>query len=86
MGYHKREIKKGVLGEFSKVQEEFTELFDAFEQTDKVLQICELTDLLGAIESFSEKQFNLTIEDLLKFTNKTKSAFEEGTRITVNKI
>ena len=86
MGYHKREIKKGVLGEFSKVQEEFTELFDAFEQTDKVLQICELKDLLGAIESFSEKQFNLTIEDLLKFTNKTKSAFEEGTRITVNKI
>jgi len=86
MGYHKREIKKGVLGEFSKVQEEFTELFDAFEQTDKVLQICELTDLLGAIESFSEKQFNLTIEDLMKFTNKTKSAFEEGSRITINKI
>jgi len=80
MGYHKREIKKGVLGEFSKVQEEFTELFDAYEQTDKVLQICELTDLLGAIEAFSESQFKLSIEDLLKFSNKTKSAFEEGVR------
>ena len=80
MGYHKREIKKGVLGEFSKVQEEFTELFDAFEQTDKVLQICELTDLLGAMEAFALSEFNLTIEDLLKFSNKTKSAFEEGIR------
>lgn len=77
MAYHKREIKKGEIGEFSKVQEEFIELLDAYEQEDKVMQICELTDLVGAIQLFSEKQFNLTLEDLIKYSNKTQEAFKE---------
>lgn len=80
MGYHKKEIKKGVIGEFSKIQEEFEELTDAFEQNCKVLQICELTDLIGAIEEYSICKFNLTIVDLLNFSNKTKSAFKENKR------
>jgi phosphoribosyl-ATP pyrophosphohydrolase len=80
MGYHKTEIKKGILGEFSKIKEEIEELTDAIEQEDKVLQICELTDLIGAIESFSESKFGLTIEDLKKFSDKTKSAFREKKR------
>lgn len=80
MGYHKKEITKGVLGEFSKIQEEFEELKDAFEQEDKVLQICELTDIIGAIESFSELKFGLTLSDLKKFSDKTKSAFIEQKR------
>lgn len=80
MGYHKKEIKKGILGEFSKIQEEIDELTDAIEQDDKILQMCELTDLIGAIESFSELKFNLTLEDLIKFSNKTKSAFNEKLR------
>jgi NTP pyrophosphatase (non-canonical NTP hydrolase) len=80
MGYHKNEIKKGVIGEFSKIQEEIDELSDAIEQGDKVLQICELTDLMGAIECFSIDKFNLTLEDLIKFSNKTKESFKEGKR------
>ena len=80
MGYHKRQITKGIVGEFSKIQEEVEELTDAIEQDDKVMQICELTDLIGAIESFSINNFNLTLEDLIKFSNKTKEAFKEGKR------
>jgi hypothetical protein len=29
MGYHKTKIEKGILGEFSKIKEEFQELEDA---------------------------------------------------------
>lgn len=80
MGYHKKDIKKGSMGEFSKIHEEFEELTDAFEQEDKILQICELTDLIGAIESYSETKFNLSLTDLIKFSKKTKSAFKEKKR------
>lgn len=80
MGYHKVEIKKGILGEFSKIEEEFYELSDGVAQNCKVLQICELTDLIGAIEEYSMNKFNLTIADLLEFSNKTKSAFKENKR------
>ena len=64
----------------SKIREEYQELKDANKQGDKVLQICELTDLIGAIESYSMNQFNLSIEDLKKFSDKTKQAFQEGKR------
>ncbi len=80
MGYHTRKIDKGVIGEFSKIKEEFEELTDAYEQSDNVLQICELTDLIGAIEEYSLKKFNLSLDDLTKFSNKTKEAFKEGNR------
>ena len=79
MGYHKKKIKKGELGEYSKVKEEFDELTDAFEQNDKVLIICELTDLVGSIEEYA-KQFNLSMGDLKRFSDLTKSAFKEGKR------
>jgi len=80
MGYHKTEIIKGEVGEFSKIQEEFQELTDAFEQNDKVLMICEMTDLIGAIQLFAEQKFNLSINDLIIFSNKTIDAFKEGKR------
>jgi hypothetical protein len=79
MGYHKTNIDKGIIGEFSKITEEYQELQDAYEQQNKILQICELTDLIGAIEEYA-KQFNLTIEDLKSFSDMTKSAFKEGKR------
>lgn len=79
MGYHKKEIPKGVIGEFSKIEEEFLEAKDAFEQGDTILLICELTDLIGAIEE-KAKRHNLTLQDLIDFSNKTKSAFKDGTR------
>ena len=79
MGYHKAKIQKGVIGEFSKIKEEFDELSDAEEQKCKGLIICELSDLIGAIEEYAKK-FNLTLEDLKQFSDMTKSAFKEGIR------
>ena len=80
MGYHKTSIPKGTLGEFSKIEEEFLELKDGVEQDDKILQIVELTDLIGAIDSYSFYQFGLSLEDLVKFTRKTQQAFKDGSR------
>lgn len=80
MGYHKKEIIKGNLGYISKIREEFEELEDAYAQNDKILQLCELSDLIGAIESFSIKNFNITLGDLIMFSNKTKEAFKENKR------
>lgn len=80
MGYHKKIISKGIYGEFSKIKEELQELEDAFEQNDKILQMCELTDLIGAIEGYAQKYFYLTLGDLKKFSDKTKNAFRENKR------
>ncbi len=79
MGYHKMNIQKGVLGEFSKIAEEFDELDDAYMQDCKVLMICELCDLIGAIEAYAGK-YNLTLNDLIQMKDMTKSSFEEGKR------
>lgn len=80
MGYHKTEIQKGELGEFSKIREEIQELMDARLQEAKVLEICELCDLLGAIESYVVKQYNLKLSDLQTMMEMTKDAFQEGKR------
>lgn len=80
MGYHKNEIQRGIYGQFSKIREEFQELEDGVNQGDKVLQIVELTDLVGAIEEYARLEFNLTMLDLITFSNKTKSAFKENKR------
>lgn len=79
MSYHLKKIEKGVLGEFSKIEEEFNELKDAVEQDDKILISCELSDLVGAIEEFAKK-YNLELADIIKFSNKTKAAFKSGQR------
>lgn len=79
MGYHNRIIFKGKYGEFSKIEEEMDELKNAMEQKNKILAICELSDLLGAIEEFALK-YGLTIQDLKDFSDLTKSAFKEGKR------
>lgn len=65
-----KNIPKGKLGEFSKIQEEFEELKDAVEQNDNVLTICELCDLVGAIEFYSSNYYNLNLNDLKTFANK----------------
>ncbi len=80
MGYHKTEIKKGEYGEFSKIREEFEELTDAVEQNAKILQLCEIADLLGAIEAYTLNKFGFTMEDMLFFSNQTKEAFQENKR------
>lgn len=79
MGYHLKEIEKGVLGQFSKIREEFEEAQDAFEQNDSILIICELADMVGAVEEYV-KRWNLDLLSLKQFSDKTKSAFKEGKR------
>lgn len=79
MGYHLREIPKGVLGEFSKIKEEFEELEDGVIQDNPILIINELTDLIGAIELYAKK-WNLSLSDLIKMKERTESAFKEGRR------
>lgn len=80
MGYHKREIERGEYYEFSKIKEEFEELEDAYEQDDKVLQLCEMSDMMGAVEGYLERHFRMELNDLIKFKEKTKSAFVSGKR------
>jgi phosphoribosyl-ATP pyrophosphohydrolase len=79
MGYHLKNIKKGKLGAFSKIREEYQELKDAHKQDNKVLIICEMCDLVGAIEAYAAN-FNLSLGDIIKMKNSTKESFQEGKR------
>lgn len=79
MGYHKKKIEKGHLQHFSKIKEEFEELEDAHEQGNIILELCELCDLIGAIEAYIGIH-NLCIGDLFRMSNATKEAFKDGTR------
>jgi len=80
MGYHKKEIIKGVLGEYSKIKEEFDEFTDAHQQLDSILMLCELSDMIGAIEAFTYGNWNIDLLQLKEFSDKTKQAFQEGKR------
>ncbi len=79
MGYHKVEIKKGILGEYSKIREEFEELTDAVGQNNPILILVELSDMIGAIESYSKK-WNISLLDIIEMNNRTKEAFKDGSR------
>ncbi len=59
MGYHNTEIEKGVLGQVSKITEEYKEFMDAVEQDNSIMELIELSDLLGAIESYTEYFYNI---------------------------
>lgn len=80
-GYHVAEIKRGVLGELSKIQEELDELADAVKQGSSVMQLVELSDLIGAINAYMEPRFpRITIHDLEMFSAITARAFKNGHR------
>jgi len=78
-GYHINKIEKGELGKTSKIQEEVYELIDAEKQGSKIMQLVELSDLYGAIESYCET-LNISMEELKKFSDITKRAFKNGRR------
>lgn len=78
-GYHLIDIPKGILGEFSKIEEEFLEAKDALSQENPLMVLQELSDLLGAIEAYTAK-YNITLKDLAVMKNATKRAFESGRR------
>lgn len=80
-GYHITEIKKGALGELSKLQEELDELRDAQAQQCKIMELVELSDLYGAIEQYIEKYHpGISMSDLATMSNITKRAFLSGRR------
>ena len=79
-GYHKKNIKKGKLGEISKIAEEFEELMDANEQGARILELCEVADLYGAIKAYVKEQFNLSMDDVKIMSELTERAFLDGSR------
>jgi hypothetical protein len=80
MGYHKYKIAKGKVGEASKIREEFQEFQDANEQGNSVMELVELSDLIGAIELYTLNKYNIDLNTLIIMTRATQSAFEEGER------
>ncbi len=80
MGYHKTKIQKGVLGEHSKITEEYEEFIDALSSNNPVMGLVELSDLIGAIEAYSDKRYGISLPQLLNMTRATQSAFQDGSR------
>lgn len=81
MGYHIKEIKKGKLGTSDKIREELEELLDAEEQGAKIMCLIELSDMIGAIDLYLKQNFkDVSLEDLIKMSELTQRAFEDGTR------
>lgn len=78
-GYHRVPIKKGTLGEISKIQEELDELADAEHQGVRILMMCELADLYGALRAYAKK-YNLKMSDLHDMAKLTRHAFKTGVR------
>ena len=78
-GYHLRDIKKGTLGELSKVREELEEAEDSQEQGVKIMLLVELSDMIGAIKAVAEKNGS-TLEDLIEMHKVTERAFKSGAR------
>ena len=82
MGYHVKHIRKGSYGEVSKVYEEVQELDDALDQDNRVMGLVEMADILSAINGILRNHYNseITLEDLVKMSRATDSAFADGSR------
>jgi len=79
--YHTKEIQKGVYGEPSKIREELEEFEDGVLQQNKLLILCELADMIGAVEGYLDNNFpDITVEDLISMARLTKKAFIAGDR------
>ncbi len=80
-GYHITEIPKGTAGSSSKLLEEVLELIDAEKQGSKIMALIELSDLIGAIELYLEKNVpSIALADLEQFSTITRRAFQNGHR------
>ena len=79
-GYHTRDIAKGTFGEISKITEEHEELLDAVQQNNTIMVLCELCDMIGAIEAYASKHHNISLAEIITMKDATKRAFEDGTR------
>lgn len=80
MGYHLRKIAtEGVYGQPSKIREELEELEEALEQENRIMALCELADLYGAIEGVANS-LGVSMKDVKNMAAATKRAFIDGTR------
>lgn len=79
VGYHHKKICKGELGKPSKIQEELDELNDALEYGNKILALCEVADLYGALEAVAES-LGVTMLEVKRMSEATKRAFRVGER------
>jgi len=80
-GYHLAEIARGAFGHPSKIVEETAEFADAVEQGVKVMELVELSDLVGAIRGYLARKYpGITLDDLIAMADVTERAFLDGTR------
>ena len=80
-GYHISDIPKGNFGSSSKIMEEVLELQDAEKQGCKVMALCELSDIYGAMVGYLNAHYpDLTMEDIALMAKITQRAFESGHR------
>lgn len=81
-GYHKDPpTHRAIYGELEKILEEYQELLDASNQGNKILMLCELADIVGAIRGYLAVYFpNFTLQDLITMADATKRAFLRGER------
>jgi hypothetical protein len=86
-GYHIREIARGEIGDVSKIREEVEELEDAIEQGIRVMQLCELSDIIQAVRLNLRKHHpGYTLDDLIQMADVTERAFADGTRVDKNSL
>lgn len=79
-GYHTYNIPKSNYGTLDKVTEEYLELMDARLLESPVLELVELTDLIGAIAGYANARYNITLDELVKFSKMTSDSFKSGKR------
>lgn len=82
MSYHLRTIEKGIFGHASKIKEEFEEFQDAMDQGNPILELVELSDLIGAIEAYVLGHYDIELDDLIKMKDATNRAFNSGHRVS----
>lgn len=79
LGYSNSPIKKEQNGTVGKLKEEFEEYIDAVKQGNILMALVELSDLLGAIDSYANR-YNMDLDKLIKMSKTTQRAFKEGKR------
>ena len=80
-GYHIDKIEKHPFQTLGKIKEELEEVIDAKTQGVRIMELTELSDLVGAIEGYLEKEYpTFTLKDLQDMAKVTRRAFESGRR------
>lgn len=80
-GYHLASIPRGVYGEASKIYEEVAEFKDACEQGLRVMELAELSDVMGAVRGYLAKHWpGIALSDLERMALVTERAFKSGQR------